>query len=160
MRRRFERQHRAVLCPLGKRPTNIPSIGQNPTDGKGAVQGSGDMTDPAAKGRLKCLRVEQTKDAQKGILGRNAVLEHQKLAQPGCLGTTPAGEVFDRIAIREHRRDGDQQNLLKVVQRSVAWLGLAWLGLAWLARIIDLAQAVHQTLSPSSPAFRSPKRRE
>ena len=114
------------------RPANRFSI-----NGQRAAQGADDAADPAAKGRLERLWIEQAEDAQEGVLRRDAVLEHQKPAQPAFLGKCPASDVFDRIAIREHGRDRDHQDLLKVVQGSVARF----------ARIIDFAQTVHQTYS-------------
>jgi len=52
-------------------------------DRDGATQIRDDAAHPPAKAAFELLRVEQAEDPQKGVFRRNAVLEHQKLAQPG-----------------------------------------------------------------------------
>ena len=64
-------------------------------------------------------------------------LHDERLKSLGKFQRAPTGDVFDRVAIREHGRDGDHQDLLKVVQGAVARF----------AQIIDFAQTVHQTYS-------------
>lgn len=91
-------------------------------------------TDPAPEHAFELLRIERAQDPQEGLLGRDAVLEHEEATQPRLLGARPEGDVLDRVAIREHGGDQDHQDLPEVVQGAIARL----------ARIIDFVQIAHQ----------------
>ena len=116
-------------------------------DRQGAAQGADDTRNPTTKSRLELFRVENPEDAQKGLFRWNAVLQHEKAAQPGLFLARPIGDIFDRIRIREHGRDGNHQNLLKVMQSPVARL----------ARIVQFAQTTHQTCAIRPHHFHRPK---
>ena len=89
---------------------------------------------PAPEHVLELLRIERTQDPKEGLLGRDAVLEHEEATQPRLLGACPESDVLDRVAVREHGGDQDHQDLPEVVQGAVARL----------ARIIDFVQTTHQ----------------
>jgi len=74
---------------------------------------------------LELLRVKQSKHPQEGILRRNAILEPQKLPQPGNMCPQPCSHVFNRVAVRKNRRDCHHQLLNKVMSGSVARLARA-----------------------------------
>ena len=99
------------------------------------------------KNSLELRRVKNPKDAQTGILGWNAILEHEEASQPSLLLEPPIGDVFNSIAIRKHRRDRDHQNLLKIVQRPVTGF----------PRIVDFTQTPNQTYAIRRRHFVRPK---
>ena len=111
-----------------------------------AAQIRDEVTHPAAKTGFELLRVEQVEDPQKGVFRRNAVLEHQELAQPAGMRTRPGGHVFNRVAVRKHRREGHHQQLPKIMPRAIARL----------ARVVYIAQLLHQDRS-SRHLLRCPK---
>ena len=65
-----------------------------------AAERADDATDPAPEHRLKLLRVKRAQDAQEGLLGRDAVLEHKKAAQPRFFLSPPEGNFLDGVAVR------------------------------------------------------------
>ena len=92
---------------------------------------------PLAEAAFKLLRVEQTEDSQESVFRRNAIFKHEELSQPGSVRTRPSSHVFNRVAVRKHRRDGHDQQLLEVMPRTIAWL----------ARVVHSAQHLHQSRS-------------
>ena len=65
------------------------------------AQGRDDPADPLTEDRLKLLGVEDAKDTFKGIVRGNTVLQYQETAQPAFLETTPQGDIFKVVSIRD-----------------------------------------------------------
>ena len=55
------------------------------------------------------IRADQLEDPQKGLLGRRAVPEHQKLPQPASFLLAPVGDFLDRVTIGQHRGNGQSR---------------------------------------------------
>ena len=115
-------------------------------DRDGATQIRDDAAHPPAEAAFELLRVEQAEDPQKGVFRRNAVLEHQKLAQPAGMRTRPGGHVFNRVAVGKDRRDRHHQQFQEVMPGAIARL----------ARVVHIAQHLHQDHS-SRHLLRCPK---
>jgi hypothetical protein len=93
---------------------------------------------PAPETGLELLRVKQSKHPQKRVFRRNAVLEHEELAQPYNVLTRPCRNVFNRVAIRKYRRDRHHQHFHKIMPCSIARL----------ARVIHVNQYLLQSIFP------------
>jgi hypothetical protein len=115
-------------------------------DGHHAIECANDPAHPAPEHRFELLRVEHPEHAQKRVLRRDAVLEHEKAAQPVGLEPAPQRDVLEAVGVREHGAHRDHQDLPEVVAGAVAGL----------TRIFKLTEFLHQTDSRSTH-FRRPK---
>lgn len=77
------------------------------------------------KGRFEGLRVEQAEHPAEGIVARNAVFQVQHLAQHILLGLAEVGHVRAALRAAENRRQGNEQQLQKIVPR-VARTGILY----------------------------------
>jgi hypothetical protein len=101
---------------------------------------------PSVGTPLQTASVEHPEHAQKRVLGRDAVLEHQKAAQPVGLEPAPQGDILEAVGVRKHGAHGDHQDLPEIVPGAIAAL----------TRIFKLTEFLHQTDSRSMH-FRRPK---
>jgi len=78
----------------------------------------------AGEGGRESLRIEQAKDPAEGAVARDAVLQHQELAQQSLLGPPELGHLGAGLRPAQARRERDEQQLGQVVVRvDVARIG-------------------------------------
>lgn len=92
------------------------------------------LAHPAAKERFELLRIQGAEQTIEGRRGRCAVLERQKLLQPGLASIRPHGKVLAGVHVTETGADSDHQHFPEVVERAITGC----------SGVFDLIEAVHQ----------------
>jgi hypothetical protein len=83
---------------------------------------------------LTCSGIERPEQAVEGCRGWRAILQRQKLLQPGLARLCPHGKVLAGVHVTEAGADGDHQHFPEVVERAITGG----------SGVFDLIEAVHQ----------------